>query len=234
MKKVLRLLFHPVLLTVLALAALAVLVWWIGPLVKVGEFAPLASELARAIVIGVLVLIVLLRWAIRRWRVRKASQQLTDGLMKAPAAASAPAAAPGSAEQKVLADRFSEAVATLKKMRLAAAGKKPGWRDWLSLSEPPVSSASSFGSTSSSIASACCSSQLRSLAACDTSRQKYYGSVGNETLKMVMRWVHFLPWRRGVRICRSRQPAAPACEVRPGRRARSGSRPRRPEWRTHS
>ncbi|WP_399680292.1 type VI secretion system membrane subunit TssM [Xenophilus sp.] len=134
MKKVLRLLFHPVLLTVLALVALAVLVWWIGPLVKVGEFAPLASELARAIVIGVLVLIVLLRWAIRRWRVRKASQQLTDGLMKAPAAASAPAAAPGSAEQKVLADRFSEAVATLKKMRLAATGRKPGWRDWLSLS----------------------------------------------------------------------------------------------------
>ncbi|WP_225782364.1 type VI secretion system membrane subunit TssM [Xenophilus sp. Marseille-Q4582] len=133
MKKLLRLLFHPVLLTGLALLVLGVLVWWIGPLVKVGELMPLASELARALVIGVLVLLVLLRWALRRWRVRRASQHLTDGLMKAPVAA-APGAPAVSGEQKVLGDRFAEAIATLKKMRLHAAGRKPGWRDWLSLS----------------------------------------------------------------------------------------------------
>ena len=132
-KKLLRLIFHPFQLTLGALIVLAVLVWWIGPLIKVGERTPLASELARAIVIGVLVLIVLLRWALRRWRVRRASQHLTDGLMKAPAA-KAPGASVDSGEQKVLGDRFAEAIATLKKMRLHAAGKKPGWRDWLSLS----------------------------------------------------------------------------------------------------
>ena len=125
-------LLHPVLLTVLALLIVGVLVWWIGPLVRIGEWAPLDSELARAVLIGVIVLLVLLRALYRRWRVRKASQHLTDGLMKAPAAPAA--SAEDSGEQKVLNARFTEAVATLKKMRLHAAGRKPGWRDWLSLS----------------------------------------------------------------------------------------------------
>ena len=132
MKKIFGLLFHPVLLTLLALLVIALLVWWVGPLVKVGEWAPLASELSRAIVVGVIVLLVLLRVLLRRWRARKASQHLTDGLMKAPVAARADA--PDHAEQKVLNERFTDAVATLKQMRLHAAGKKPGWRDWLSLS----------------------------------------------------------------------------------------------------
>ncbi|RDI29474.1 type VI secretion system protein ImpL [Pseudacidovorax intermedius] len=132
MKAVFKLIFHPVLLTVVALAILGLLIWWIGPLIKIGALVPLESELARAILIGVIVLLVLLRLAIRRWRVRRASRALTDGLMRAPAAAKADA--PGDGEQQVLADRFGEAIATLKKMRLTAAGKKPGWRDWLSLS----------------------------------------------------------------------------------------------------
>ena len=130
-KKLFGWLFHPVLLTLLALIVVALLIWWIGPLVRIGELAPLESELSRAVLIGVIVLLVLLRAAWRRWRVRKASQHLTDGLMKAPAT---PLAADDGGEGKVLDARFTDAVATLKKMRLHAAGRKPGWRDWLSLS----------------------------------------------------------------------------------------------------
>ena len=36
MKKLFGWLFHPVLLTALALLVVAVLIWWIGPMVKVG------------------------------------------------------------------------------------------------------------------------------------------------------------------------------------------------------
>ncbi len=134
-KKIFGILFHPVLLTALALLVVALLIWWVGPLVKIGALAPLESELSRAILIGVIVLLVLLRIALRRWRARRASQHLTDGLMKAPSASLAPKAeAAGGAEQKVLDERFTQAIATLKQMRLHAAGKKPGWRDWLSLS----------------------------------------------------------------------------------------------------
>ncbi|RZI92304.1 MAG: type VI secretion system membrane subunit TssM, partial [Variovorax sp.] len=131
MKKIFGFLFHPVLLTALALIVIALLVWWVGPLIRIGSLAPLESELARSVLIGVIVLIVVLRAIWRRWRTRRASQNLTDGLMKAPAAKSEAA---DNGEAKILNTRFTEAVATLKQMRLHAAGKKPGWRDWLSLS----------------------------------------------------------------------------------------------------
>ncbi len=124
-------LFSPLLLTVLALLVLAVLIWWVGPLIRIGELAPLAGELPRWVLIGVIVAIVLARALWRRLSARKASKQLNDSLMRAPAARPAE---PENAEQKVLDTRFTEAVATLKQMRLSAAGKKPGWRDWLSLS----------------------------------------------------------------------------------------------------
>ncbi|MDM0044946.1 type VI secretion system membrane subunit TssM [Variovorax dokdonensis] len=130
-RKLLRTIFNPLVLTLVALLVLAVLIWWVGPLIRVGEHVPLASEMARAIVIGAVVLLVLLRALWRRLRVRSASRQLSDSLMQAPAARPAE---PQNPEQKVLDERFTEAVATLKQMRLSAAGKKPGLRDWLSLS----------------------------------------------------------------------------------------------------
>ena len=130
-KKVFGFLLHPVFLTLLALLIIGVLVWWIGPLVAIGTWTPLVSELSRAILIGIVVLLVVLRIALSRWRSRRASHHLTEGLTKAPAGK---ADEPENAEQKILNTRFSEAVASLRKMRLHAAGKKPGWRDWISLS----------------------------------------------------------------------------------------------------
>ncbi|MEJ8824765.1 type VI secretion system membrane subunit TssM [Variovorax humicola] len=132
MKTLFGWIFSPVLLTILALIVVSVLIWWVGPLIHIGTLTPLESELWRWVTIGVIVFVVLLRAVLRRWRARSASKALTEGLMKAPAAASA--GEPESAEQKILDTRFGEAVATLKQMRLHAAGKKPGLRDWLSLS----------------------------------------------------------------------------------------------------
>jgi len=131
MKKLLRAVFHPLLLMLLALLVLGLLVWWVGPLIRVGERAPLQGEMARGITIGVIVALVVLRALWRRLRTRSASRQLGDTLMQAPPARPAE---PLSAEQKMLDERFTQAVATLRQMRLSAAGRKPGWRDWLSLS----------------------------------------------------------------------------------------------------
>lgn len=130
-KKVFGFLFHPIFLTTLALLIIALLIWWIGPLMAIGTWTPLVSEFARAVLIGVLVLLVVLRMLLTRWRARRASHHLTEGLMKAP---DAKADEPENAEQKILNTRFAEAVASLRKMRLHAAGNKPGWRDWISLS----------------------------------------------------------------------------------------------------
>lgn len=130
-KKIFSVLFHRIFLAFLALLIVATLIWWIGPLVAIGSWSPLVSELSRTILIGVMVLFVVLRMLLVRWRAKRASHHLTDGLMKAPVAQPG---VPENAEQKILDTRFSDAVAALRKMRLHAAGKKPGWRDWISLS----------------------------------------------------------------------------------------------------
>ena len=80
------------LLIALALLVLGILIWWVGPLIKIGELTPLGSELVRAVLIGLIVLVVVGRAIWRRLRTRKASKQLNDSLMQAPAARPAAAA----------------------------------------------------------------------------------------------------------------------------------------------
>jgi type VI secretion system protein ImpL len=135
MKKIFAFIFHPLWLLLIGLLLFAVLVWWFGPLVSVGTWQPLVSELSRALLIGVVLLLVIARMAWRRWRAKRAARQLMDGMMQnAPASASDGKGAPKVAgEADVLAGRFAEALTSLRDIRLSAAGKKPGWRDWFSL-----------------------------------------------------------------------------------------------------
>lgn len=137
LKKVLSILFHPLLLATVAVIIAAVLIWWVGPLVSVGQLHPFDSETARWITICVLVALVLLRcaWVVLRavWR----NRMLADGLLGAAARqAPAPRDEPSAGQQEVsdLARRFDRAIAALRDARLSAAGRRPGWRDWLSLS----------------------------------------------------------------------------------------------------
>lgn len=130
-RKFFRFFISSLFLMLIALLILALLVWWVGPLIKVGELTPLQSTLARALTIGVIVALVVVRWLLSKWKAKRASRQLVDGLTQATDSRAAPAE---HAEQKVLSERFTDAIATLRKMRLTAAGCKPGWRDWLSLS----------------------------------------------------------------------------------------------------
>ena len=129
---VLRALLTPAVLMVLALLTLALLVWWIGPVVRVGDAAPLAGVGVRAALIGVLALLVLGPYVWRRVRARRASRILTEQLTREAPGKPARPAAPG--ESQVLGERFGEAMQTLRQMRLHRAGGKPGWRDWLSVS----------------------------------------------------------------------------------------------------
>lgn len=47
MKAVFKFVFHPVLLGLLGLIALALVIWFVGPLIAIAGFAPLESALAR-------------------------------------------------------------------------------------------------------------------------------------------------------------------------------------------
>ncbi len=131
MRGLLRFVFAPWLIIGGALSMLSVLIWWMGPLLRIGAFTPLQQPWARGLLIGVLVIFIVGRHAWRRWRARKASQRLTEGLVK-PAEAKAAAAPPG--EQKVLGERFAEAIQTLKRMRIERTGRKTALRDWFAIS----------------------------------------------------------------------------------------------------
>ena len=135
-KKLFAILLHPVLLTCLGLLILGLLIWWIGPLIAIGSIYPLTSEFARWVTIGGFVLLAVLRFALSRWQQRRAARRLADGMVQTSVGAPDPKGErPGiSPETQVLNERFTDAVAALRKMRTTAAGGKSGWRDWLSLS----------------------------------------------------------------------------------------------------
>ena len=113
MKRFLQWMFSPVVIGFLGLLALSALVWWVGPLISIGDARPLEGLGMR---IGLLVLI----WALwlgvqgwKAWRRRRTNAALLQGLGAGPTAS--------DKEAQVLAARFNEAVSRLK----ASQGR--GW-----------------------------------------------------------------------------------------------------------
>jgi type VI secretion system protein ImpL len=115
MKKLFGILFHPWLLLVLGLVALALLIWIVGPLLAIAELRPLESTAARLGLIGFIVAVVLLRKLWQAWRARSTNAKVVDQLLvQAPAGAAGSAA---DAELKLLGERFAKALQTLKNAR---------------------------------------------------------------------------------------------------------------------
>ncbi len=82
MRAIFRFLFSRTLWTIIGLALLCALIWLYGDLVKFGETAPLESELARAITIGAIVIIWLLRILFRQLRAARANQSFVSELAR--------------------------------------------------------------------------------------------------------------------------------------------------------
>ena len=111
MKRFLQWLLSPVVIGTIGLLALSALVWWIGPLLGIGDSRPLEPLLVR---VGVLVLLWALwigRLAWVAWKRRKTNAALLAGMSAGPSAS--------DKEAQVLAQRFNDAVARLK----ASGGK---------------------------------------------------------------------------------------------------------------
>ncbi len=111
----LKLLTNRWLIRVLGFAAVAFLVFLVGPLFAFGGWRPLESLLGR----GVLLLLILVLWVgkhvLRAQRAKRAQSQMVEALTQAPAAAAGPDA---SAEEiATLKGRFDEALTVLRKAR---------------------------------------------------------------------------------------------------------------------
>jgi type VI secretion system protein ImpL len=111
------------LLIALGLYAVGALVWFAGPLIQVAGTAPLASERARAIAIGV-VLVLFAAQAL--WRVHASARRnrhMVDGLLPKGAAP----ATPGAPEVAAIGQRFAQAMRVLRSRRVGGAKSKLGW-----------------------------------------------------------------------------------------------------------
>ena len=84
MRRLLRLFIHPVTLSALGTAALAVVLWLLGPLVQIGAMRPLDTVAERIAAVAVLAALWSLRQLFRIWRVRRANRALLDGLASEP------------------------------------------------------------------------------------------------------------------------------------------------------
>ena len=74
LKTIFRFLFSRFLWTLIGITILCLLIWLYGPLVSVGQAEPLASEMTRVIVIGVIVILWLVRMLFKQLRAAKSNQ----------------------------------------------------------------------------------------------------------------------------------------------------------------
>jgi len=113
LRRFLKSLLSPVVLITLGLLALSALVWWLGPLLAIGESRPLDPVWIRLLIVVLVWAAFFARLAWVSWRRRRTNAALLQGLSAGPSAS--------DKEAQVLASRFNEAV-----QRLRASGGRSG------------------------------------------------------------------------------------------------------------
>ncbi|ACB36309.1 type VI secretion protein IcmF [Leptothrix cholodnii SP-6] len=124
MKTLLGWIFNRWTLAVVALLALSLLIWIVGPLIAVAEVRPLDSTRSRLMLIGCLVLALLLMAAWSAWQARRANRSVVEQLMK-PAAGGAPAGSE-SPDVAAMRQRFERALQVLREARFPSASTAAG------------------------------------------------------------------------------------------------------------
>jgi type VI secretion system protein ImpL len=118
---------NPLVVALLGLTALALLVWFVGPLIAVAGYEPLFSTTARLVTILLIVVLWGVHQARKRMREQRANAEIAKGLSTGESADAVPQAAAARAparedEVAVLRQRFTEALELLKKSRKAQGG----------------------------------------------------------------------------------------------------------------
>ncbi|HEX5635986.1 MAG TPA: type VI secretion system membrane subunit TssM, partial [Gammaproteobacteria bacterium] len=120
MKKLIEILKNRIVISIIGLLALAIIIWFVGPYIKFGEgnTAPLESVVARLVAI----MIIIVLWGLNNLRVqlqaRKQNEELVDDLQANNKDLKSDHASGQTAEElHQLNQRFSQALATLKKLK---------------------------------------------------------------------------------------------------------------------
>jgi len=132
---------NPLVASLLGLLLIALIIWFVGPLIAIAGWEPLDSPLARL----VLILVIVVVWGANQFRKRlkeqRANAQLAEGLGERDAKEAKDAKAAGRPaepdEVAVLRQRFTEALAVLKKSRAGRGGNVLFSLPWYVIIGPP-------------------------------------------------------------------------------------------------
>src|SRR5258706_2675978 len=102
MHKLMQFLFHPMVYAVFGVVALALLVWFGGPLIAFGESRPFDPIWVRVLVIAILFGLILLRLVWKLIKRKRTNAALVNGMAKGPSAA--------DRELGTLNERFTQAL----------------------------------------------------------------------------------------------------------------------------
>ena len=132
-KRVFRFLFSRRLWTIIGLVLLCLAIWFYGPLLSFGETVPLASELARIVVIGLIVILWLFSVLMGQLRAARANQAFVTELAKPEPERPA---LPGEENVAEVNEKFAGILDEMKRSKL---GKKKFLRDmpWYIFIGPP-------------------------------------------------------------------------------------------------
>ncbi len=143
LKRIISVLTARWLVTLIGAIILALLVWFIGPLIAIADMRPLESDLVRFIVI----LVILVIWGVANiislLRAKKANDQLVQGIAQTGAAdaKSAELEAAKKEEIGVLKERLDDALALLKRAKLGKGSSRQSLYQlpWYIIVGPPGS-----------------------------------------------------------------------------------------------
>ncbi|MCP4379023.1 MAG: type VI secretion system membrane subunit TssM, partial [bacterium] len=126
MKKILGLLKQRWLITLLGIIALALFIWYLGPLFGFGQSRPFEAESHRLIAIGILFLIWALSRGVMFWRARRRNSEMMAGISAQ--SKEIPSISPdeqaSQEELETLQKKMEQAIAALKKARLGGGGRQ--------------------------------------------------------------------------------------------------------------
>jgi type VI secretion system protein ImpL len=110
--------------SLLGVAVLAVLIWFCGPLLGLGQLHPLETEVARWIAIVLLLVLWLVINLIQELRANRRDKKLAEGVAAAAPVAPDPATTASAEEVALLSDRLREALKTLKHARIGDGSRQ--------------------------------------------------------------------------------------------------------------
>jgi len=124
-------------MVVLGLIALALLIWFVGPLISIARWVPLGRAWVRIVLILILFGVVGGRWAWARWRERQRNRALVAELEGKPVAAAASQQDLAAADVSAMQERASKALELMATAKVGAKGELVYQLPWYAIIGPP-------------------------------------------------------------------------------------------------